>query len=245
VIAAAFGPVHDREGDQVAGAGHVRADAPQPVGGRQRVCAVADPVDVAAGQVGIAVAVQVLVDFLAALAGGLLTDEGVVGVQVDVDGVIHTGFVLVDDEDGRALFEQGFQHAIDMRAEVVDAALAGGREGVGVVAAAERSERGAQRAVRVGRQLIAGAGGAGVGIIRGGANDAHAVLDEGVAEIVVIREAQHGGRVERDGPAVVRGGRVGVTGHRALQVGVGEVDAGVIDHDLDAVTGIAQVPRGL
>ncbi len=105
MIAAALAGVHDREGDQVARPGHVRADAPQPVGGRQRVHAVADPVDAAAGDIGIPVAVKILVDLLAAHAGRLLVGEVVVGVQVHVDGVVNAGDVLVHHQDGPPLIE--------------------------------------------------------------------------------------------------------------------------------------------
>ena len=179
-VVTALNEVVDGEGDQVAGLRHVRADAPHPVGGRQRVRAVADPVDDAAGEIGDAIIGQVLVDVLVALDSLLVIGEVVVAIQVDVDGVVHARGLLVHHQHGRTLIEQGFQGGVGMRAEMVDAALAGGLELVGVACrhrAADGREGCAERAIRVRRQVAARTPGAGVGIIRRQSKDAHAALD--------------------------------------------------------------------
>ncbi len=113
---------------------------------RDVVGAIGDPVHHAGGDIGDAIAVDITrhggAVRIVVPAGGMIPGETLPGAEslvtipVHVDGVVHAGCVLIHHQDGGVVQVGRLvqpQQAIRVDADVVVAALAGVRQGVGLV----------------------------------------------------------------------------------------------------------------
>ena len=205
-----------RDREAVARAHHVA------VGDRMRP--VPDEVDEAAGEVREAVAVGVRPDVRRRDGRSFVVAEGVIVIEVHVDGVVDPGGCRIRDEDGDEFAIVAAQREVRVEPEVVDPARARDAQDV-VHMAVERQDQVA-RSVRGGGERRVDVPGARRG-------------REGQPAEEIGR---HRIRIEGHRPVEVRRRWIGVPGERALEVRVAEIGAAVHRGHLDSISGVTEGP---